>query len=174
MDLLVWAGSLFVLGSAVIHFHLWDSLSYRAIPTIGPLFLMQAIVGAVLAILTSVAVVRWAGVARLLIVVFEAGFIFSTAGGLIISVNVPLFGWQETMGAPYVGLALAVEFTAGALLLAAAAVLALEWLAGRKDRPAPEVTKGTADLSARAENGDGPPGPGTANRPVGSRQAPRA
>ena len=48
VNLLIWAGSLFVLGSSVIHFHLWDSFAYHALPTIGPLFLMQAIVGAVL------------------------------------------------------------------------------------------------------------------------------
>jgi hypothetical protein len=43
-------------------------------------------------------------------------------GGLIISVNFGLFGWQDSMSAPYAGLALSVELAAAALLIAAAAI----------------------------------------------------
>jgi hypothetical protein len=73
VNVLIWAGSLFVAGSSVIHFHLWDSYAYRALPTIGPLFLMQAIAGWVLAVWTSVA-------RKLLLVLAETGFAFATAG----------------------------------------------------------------------------------------------
>jgi hypothetical protein len=116
--MLTWAGSGLVLVSAVIHFHLWDSDGYNKIPTIGALFLMQAVVGAVWAIAASV-LRHW------LVVIGEAGFALSSAGGLIISVNVGLFGWQETMSAPFAWLALSVEFAATAALGLAGGLL---WL----------------------------------------------
>ncbi len=138
VNLLIWVGSLFVLGASVIHFRLWDSFGYRAVPTIGPLFLMQAIVGVVLAVLTSVAAVTWTSVGRrLLLVLAETGFAFSTAFGLIISINIGLFGFKDTLSAPYAGLALAVEFTAGTLLLLASALLGLQWLEQRRRQAAP-------------------------------------
>jgi hypothetical protein len=115
-NLLTWAGSLLVVVSAVIHYHLWGSGGYKHIPTIGPLFLVQSVVGVVLALWTSAA-------RKLLLVLAEAGFAFASAGGLIISVNFGLFGWQETMSAPYAGLALGVELAAGTVLCAAAALL---------------------------------------------------
>jgi hypothetical protein len=167
VDLLIWVGSLFVLGSAVIHFHLWDSLGYRHIPTIGPLFLLQSIVGAVLAIMTGAA-------RKFLLVLVETGFVFSTAGGLIISINWGLFGWQDTLAAPYAGLALAVEFTAGALLLTASALMGLAWLAERKERPGPRKGAAGAQLPGQADRGGGPPAPPAASRPLGSRPAPQA
>jgi hypothetical protein len=115
-NVLTWAGSTLVVASSVVHFELWDDHGYRNIPTIGPLFLMQAVVGVVLALGTSVT-------RRVLLVLAEAGFILSTAAGLIISVNFGLFGWQESMSAPYAGLALAVELAAAALLAAATALM---------------------------------------------------
>ncbi len=160
LDLLIWVGSLFVLGSAIIHFHLWDSFAYRALRIIGPLFLMQAIAGAVLAILTSVS-------RKLLLVLAECGFAFASAGGLIISINFGLFGWKDTLSAPYAGLALAVEFSAGALLLVASAVMGRRWLAQRtRHRPASQTTKPVVE----GQSGDGA-GP---NRPRGSRPAAHA
>jgi hypothetical protein len=161
LDLLIWVGSLFVLGSSVIHFHLWDSLGYRGIPTIGPLFLMQAIVGAVLAIATSAA-------RKLLLVLAETGFAFATAGGLIISINFSLFGWQDTLSAPYAGFALAVEFTAGALLLVASGVMALAWLAERKSRSVSGAPGAVPIGQVGVE--DGPPSP-SPSQPLGSGPA---
>src|SRR5579875_1952422 len=70
---LTWAGSGLVVVSAVVHFHLWDSDGYRQIPTIGPLFLMQAVVGAVLALVTSIAR-HW------LLALAEAAFALATVG----------------------------------------------------------------------------------------------
>jgi hypothetical protein len=164
VNLLVWLGSLFVLGSSIIHFHLWDSFAYRALPTIGPLFLMQAIVGAVLAVVTSI-------LRKFLLVLAETGFAFATAGGLIISVNFGLFGWKDTMSAPYAGLALAVEFTAGALLLVASALMARAWLADRKTRAA----QGHVGMAAAGgADGPGPGGPPGASPPLGPRPAPQA
>jgi hypothetical protein len=163
VDLLIWVGSLFVLGSSVIHFHLWDSLGYRGIPTIGPLFLMQAIVGWALGVVTIVT-------RKLLLVLAEAGFAFATACGLIISINVSLFGWQDTLSAPYAGLALAVEFTAGALLLVASALMGKSWLDERKSRRS-AVSSGAAQSPGRVDQAGGPPASGP---PLGSRPAPQA
>ena len=114
-NVLTWAGSVLVVVSSVIHFELWDDHGYRNIPTIGPLFLMQAVVGVLLALGTSVT-------RKVLLVIAEAGFALSSVGGLIISVNFGLFGWQDSMSAPYAGLALSVELAAAALLIAAAAI----------------------------------------------------
>jgi hypothetical protein len=115
----------------------------------------------VLAVLTSV-------YRKFLLVLAETGFAFSTAGGLIISVNFGLFGWKDTMSAPYAGLALAVEFTAGALLLAASVLMGAAWLAEQKSRSASRPAG--AKAARNADAGDGPP----PNRPVGSRPAPQA
>jgi hypothetical protein len=119
-DILTWAGSGLVVVSSVIHFHLWASEGYDNIPTIGPLFLMQAVVGWLLALGVSV-FRRWP------LVGLEAGFALATAAGLIISVNVSLFGWKDTLSAPFAVLALAVEFAATAVLLAASAILFWAW-----------------------------------------------
>lgn len=162
LDVLIWVGSVFVLGSSVIHFHLWDSLGYRGIPTIGPLFLMQAIVGWALGVITIVA-------RKLLLVLAEAGFAFSSAFGLIISINFGLFGWQDTLAAPYAGLALAVEFTAGTLLLVASALMGKSWLDERKRRTA--SSSGAVQSPGRVDQAGGPPAAGS---PLGSRTAPQA
>ena len=124
VNLAIWAGSLLVAGSAVIHFYLWDSQGYRNIPTIGPLFLAQACAGWALAMATAI-------LRKLPLVLVSAGYGITSACALIYSVLFGLFGWQEVMSAPYVGMALAVEFAAGAVLLAAAAVLAKQWLGSR-------------------------------------------
>lgn len=119
---LTWSGSALVVGSSAIHYHLWASLGYRHIPTIGALFIVQAVVGVVLALATGI-------LRRLLLMVAEAGFALASAAGLIISVNFGLFGWQESMSAPYAGLALSVELVAGTLLLSASVLGARRWLA---------------------------------------------
>ena len=60
-------------------------MGHRTIPTIGPLFLFQGIAGALLAVLLLLS-------RRLLIVVMAAGFMIATIGGLLLSINVGLFG----------------------------------------------------------------------------------
>jgi peptidoglycan/LPS O-acetylase OafA/YrhL len=107
----VWAGSVLLAWSAVIHYHLWLSEGYRNIPTIGPLFLAQAIVAAASALLTAVT-------RRFVPALASAGLLVASIAALLVSSWWGLFGWQESLGAPYVGLALAVE-GAGAVLLAA-------------------------------------------------------
>jgi hypothetical protein len=121
VNLLVWAGCLLLGGSAVIHFYLWNSHGYKNIPTIGPLFLAQAIVGILVAVATAVS-------RRLVLVAAAAGLLVSSIGGLLISIWWGLFGWQETASAPYVGLALWVEALGAALLGTATVLLGWPWL----------------------------------------------
>ena len=85
-------------------------MGYRTIPTIGPLFLIQGLAGALLAVLLLLS-------RRLLIVVTAAGFMIATIGGLLLSTNFGLFGFMDTLAAPYAGLSLGVE-SAGAVVLA--------------------------------------------------------
>ncbi len=121
---LTWAGSGLVGVSAVVHFHLWDSDGYSQIPTIGPLFLMQAVVGAVLALVTSISR-HW------ILALAEAGFALATVGGFFLSVYLKLFGWPASLSEPFATLALGVELGAAVLLAAAGAILLRGWLRAR-------------------------------------------
>lgn len=102
-------GAALLASSGAIHLQLW-AMGYRAIPTIGPLFLLQGIAGVVLALL----LLLWR---RLLVVVAGAGFMIATIGGLLVSVQFGLFGFMDTLAAPYAGLSLVLE-SAGAVVLA--------------------------------------------------------
>jgi hypothetical protein len=110
-------GAALVATTAAIHLHLWAS-GYREIPTIGPLFLFQGVVGAAIA----VAVVAWR---RLITVVAAVGFMIATIGGLLLSVYVGLFGFTDTLSAPFAGLSLAVESAGAAVLGVAGIALAM-------------------------------------------------
>jgi hypothetical protein len=111
--------ALFILGaaavalSAAVHLHLWLD-GYSAISTIGPLFLLQAISGLVLA--TAILVLQ-----RPLLAVLGAGFLLATLIGFLLSVYHGLFGFQDTWSASFATTAFAVEAGGVCLLLAAAA-----------------------------------------------------
>lgn len=111
---LAWIGAILLVLSAVIHLHLW-SQSYQHIPTIGPLFLVQGIVGIVLAVL--VAVFR-----RLVVLAGAVLFAIGTIGGLLLSVYVGLFGFQDSLSAPYATSSLMVEAMAFVVLAGATAL----------------------------------------------------
>ena len=102
-------GAALLASSGAIHLQLW-AMGYRTIPTIGPLFLLQGIAGVLLAGL----LLLWR---RMLVVVAGAGFMAATVGGLLVSVNFGLFGFMDTLAAPYAGLSLVLE-SAGAAVLA--------------------------------------------------------
>jgi hypothetical protein len=122
-------GAALVATTGAIHLHLWAT-GYQNIPTIGPLFLFQGVVGAVLA----VALVAWR---RLVTVVAAAGFMIATIGGLLLSVYVGLFGFTDTLAAPFAGVSLAVE-SAGAVVLGAVGIaLVLGELGSANTRSAP-------------------------------------
>jgi len=96
--------------SAAIHVHLWDT-GYRRIATIGPLFLLQAVSGMVLALAVLTVPRRWSGLAGLA----GAGFLVSTAAGIVLSAEIGLFGFKDSYSAPWAQTSLIVEGV-GALL----------------------------------------------------------
>lgn len=121
---LSWTGAAFLAWSAVIHLLLWAD-GYRDIHVIGPLFLIQGV--ACIVIAAGIVALRW-----LALLAAGAGAGVATAGGLLLTVYVGLFGYRESLAVPYAALSLAVEFTAAFLLLAGAGTLAL---AKGRDRP---------------------------------------
>jgi hypothetical protein len=84
--LLAWIG--------YIHLHLWLE-GYRHIPTNGPLFLLDAVAGFILAAV----VLAWP---RPLVGLLAASYTAATLGALLISLSVGLFGFQESTSASYV------------------------------------------------------------------------
>jgi len=114
-------GSALLAASGAIHLELW-SMGYRTIPTIGPLFLIQGISGALVAALLVAS-------RRLFLVVMAAGFMLATIGGLLLSIYFGLFGFMDTLAAPYAGLSLWIE-SSGAVLLA---VIGVALVHGRSD-----------------------------------------
>lgn len=120
------AGAVLLVWSSVIHLQLWAD-GYRDIPTIGPLFITQGIACIVLAV--ALVIFR-----RLALMAAGAVSLAATAIGLLLSVHVGLFGFQESLAVPYAVSSLVVEFTGAALLvIATAAIMAGHWL-GRPSR----------------------------------------
>jgi hypothetical protein len=118
-------GGLLVIWLSYIHFHLWQSVGYRHIPTIGPLFLVQSIVGLVLGL--AVIAIR-----RIWVAIVGAGFAVATMGGFLISVEHGLFGFTDSWSAPFADVAFAVEIaTVVVLAIAVVACLAPSAQAGR-------------------------------------------
>src|SRR6266849_6009520 len=91
--LLAWIG--------YIHLHLWQE-GYRHIPTNGPLFLLDAVTGFILAAV----LLAWS---RPLAGLLSAGYTAVTLGALIISLSVGLFGFRESISASYVTESLTIE-----------------------------------------------------------------
>jgi len=101
-----------VLVSAGVHLYLWDD-GYKDVDTIGPAFLLNAIGGAVIAVL----LIAWA---HWLPAFLALGFGASTLGGFILSTTVGLFGLKESWEGWYVWTAAGSEVAAillGGLLL---------------------------------------------------------
>jgi hypothetical protein len=91
--LLAWIGA--------VHLHLWLE-GYRQIPTDGPLFLLDAVTGLVLAAI----LLAWPAPLTGLL---AAGYTASTLGALLISLTVGLFGFRESISASFVTQSLIVE-----------------------------------------------------------------
>jgi hypothetical protein len=105
--------------TAAIHLDLWANFGYRYIPNIGPLFLLTFATGLALAILLLLSprpVAAWMAVAAS---VFEIGAL----GGLLISINGGLLGFNETTHAPLFTQVVVVEAVAvvSGIILAAVA-----------------------------------------------------
>ncbi len=145
---------LLVLGAAAVamsassHLHLWLD-GYSGIATIGPLFLLQAIGGFVLA--ASILLLR-----RPVLALAGAGYLLATMAGFLLSVNVGLFGFQDTWAAPLAMTAFAAEASGAVLLLAAATVTRAS--AGRSGSTRSRTAPSPPSLRA-AGRGERPPTP---------------
>lgn len=98
-----------------VHWMLWH-LGYRDLSVNGPLFLVNAIAAAVLA----VALLAWP---RPLVGFLSAGFVATTIAALVISMSVGLFGFKESISANFVVESLVLESLA-VIVLAAWTVIA--------------------------------------------------
>jgi hypothetical protein len=108
---------------AWIHWHLW-STGYKHLPTVGNLFLLNAIGAVVLALAIIAVPTRWLSLTAAAGALMAGG----TLAGLAISINVGLFGFKDYLNAPFAHLSVWVE-SAAIVVLAAVAVRAA--LAGR-------------------------------------------
>jgi hypothetical protein len=127
--LVIVAGAGLTVYSGYIHLYLWgrQPYPYRSIPTIGPLFLLQGVVGILLGVL--VVVTR-----RLFAVLLAAGFMVVSVAALVIDVQVGMFGFQDSWQAPYATGTLRYEIVGAVLLLIAAGALAWPAVAARSWR----------------------------------------
>src|SRR5579862_2614358 len=121
--ILVVASSLLVV-SAVLHLHLWAS-GYRAIPTIGPLFLAQGIATPIIAVV--LVLTRW-----LVSVAAAAATMIATIGGFVLADTVGLFGFHDGFAAPFASISFGFEVTAVGLLLIGGALVVRSSLNARR------------------------------------------
>src|SRR6185437_1217823 len=126
-------GAGFLVWSGVIHLMLWSD-GYKEISVIGPLFMVQGIASILIGVV--IVALRW-----LVLLVIGAGAGVATAVGLLLTVYVGLFNYQESLSVPYATLSLAVEFTAAFVLLVAAALLAFATPVKATGRPTPVPTR---------------------------------
>jgi plastocyanin len=85
------AGAALLAATAAIHLDLYVA-SYKLIPTIGFLFLLQVIAGFIIAL----AVLASRGLALTISAVIGAGYMISTLAGYLLSLWIGLFGFRET------------------------------------------------------------------------------
>ena len=118
-----------------LHLHLWLE-GYRQIPADGPLFLLDAVAGFVLAAM----LLAWP---RPLAGLLAAGFTAATLGALVISLTAGLLGFHESMSASFVRPTLAVESVTVLVLLSWTALAAarLQPPAGRQPVPPDRVSQ---------------------------------
>jgi plastocyanin len=153
---------LLIIWSSYIHFHLWQSLGYRHIATIGPLFLLQSIGGFVIGLLVIASRRVWAAV-------LGAGFAISTMIGFLISVEYGLFGFKDTWSASFAHQAFALEIGIIGVCIIAGTLCLVGSTPGTKNRHilAGIVSTGVAVVLAGAillaTSGSGGMGPASAS-----------
>ena len=109
-------GALTIVASGVVHLYLWGHTDgYRAVPTIGALFLLQAIIGCLLGLVVAV-------VSHPLTPAGGAAYMAASVAGLLVSIRWGLFGYDETLGAPWVTFWLVDELLGRAIMLVATAL----------------------------------------------------
>ncbi len=100
-----------------IHLHLYLD-GYRTIPTVGRLFLLNAVCAAIATLALLTVRRRWLLAVAVAGGLLEAG----TLGGLVLSLTVGLFGFTESFRAPLLAASIAVEGIGSLLLLGFAAL----------------------------------------------------
>jgi len=126
-------GAALLIWSAIIHLYLYNDYFWQ-VRTIGTLFIVQGV--SAIALAAAILLFRSAWLALL-----GALLLVGTAIGLLLSVWIGLFNYQEHLAAPYVGMSLVVEFVGAAVLAMAAALLPRRgirrsrWSSSRPRRP---------------------------------------
>ncbi|HVT65632.1 MAG TPA: hypothetical protein VHD81_10795 [Mycobacteriales bacterium] len=113
---------------AGIHLQLYSTYGYKALPTIGALFLTNGIAGSLLCLAILGVPSRYVGLAALA----SAGLLAGTLAGFVVALHHPLFGFQDSIHAPHAWTAL-IDEAVGALI---AIGLAAGSLRGRRLRTA--------------------------------------
>lgn len=108
-NVILMAAAVTLVVSAVIHLHLW-STGYRHLPTVGPLFLLQAVSGFALSALLILSRRVW-------VAAISFGLVCATLAGFIMALYVGLFGFRDSWSAPFAGMAFAYEIASGVLLV---------------------------------------------------------
>ena len=102
-----------------VHLHLWQA-GYRQISTIGPLFLVAGVGTPILAVAMLARPSRFVGLVGL-------GTVMGILGGLIVSINVGLFGFTESLSSPFAVESIVLELVTAVTLTGwAAADLLME------------------------------------------------
>jgi hypothetical protein len=120
---LVSVGLLSALGW--VHLHLWQ-VGYRHIPTIGTLFLVAAVSAVTVAVAMLVWPSRFVGLLGI-------GAAIGILAGLIVSINVGLFGFTESSSAPFAVESIVLEIST-AITLAGWVALDLSIASRQKER----------------------------------------
>ena len=129
LTVLIAAGAGLAIYSGYIHLYLWgrQPYPYSAIPTIGPLFLVQGIAAILIGLLVIVSRQFYA-------VLIGLGLMVVSVAALVIDVEVGMFGFQDSWSVPYATGTLYWEIVGAVLLLIAAVALAWPAVAGRSWR----------------------------------------
>lgn len=110
------SGAALTVTTAAIHLHLWLT-GYKYVPTLGVLFLVQAITGFVLGPLIAIG-------RHLVLLLAGAGFMASSVVGLLLSATVGFVGIHDDLSTPWATPALVVELAAFVLFVTASAISA--------------------------------------------------
>jgi hypothetical protein len=105
---------------AGVHLRLYTTYDYRAIHTIGALFLANGIAGLVLCPAILAVPTRFLGPVALA----SAGLLAGTFAGFVIALGHPLFGFQDSISAPHAWTAL-VDEAAGTVIAFGTAAMSL-------------------------------------------------
>jgi hypothetical protein len=102
-------GAALIVVTGAIHLHLW-MIGYQNIPSIGNLFLAQAISGFVLGPL--IVLIR-----RMYMVLAGAAFMAASVGGLLLSATVGFLGLHDPLSVPWATRSLVIELVGFVVLV---------------------------------------------------------